>query len=76
MLKTWDTLNKINENIVYEYHNETELSLEELEAIEWRRVGMETSKFSSMTATNYVNPEETIAKKVFSDGYVEYYELA
>jgi hypothetical protein len=76
MPETWDTLNKINENIVYEYHNETEFSLEELEAIEWQRVSSETSKFSSMAATTYVNPEETIAKKVFSDGYVEYYELA
>lgn len=76
MSETWSVLNKINENIPYEYDNDTELSLEELEAIEWQRVSSETSKFSSMMATTYVNPEETIAKKVFSDGFVEYYELA
>ena len=76
MPETWDMLNKINENVAYEYYNETELSLEELEAIEWRRACSETSKFSSLMATTYTNPEETIAKKVFSDGYVEYYELA
>jgi hypothetical protein len=76
MSETWNLLNKVNENVVYEYHNDTELSLEELEAISWQRVGVETSKFSSTTATTYVNPEETLAKKVFNDGYVEYYELA
>jgi hypothetical protein len=76
MLETWNALNKINENIPYEYDNDTELSLEELEQINWIKTGGESSKFSSLTATTYVNPEETIAKKVFSDGFVEYYEIA
>ena len=76
MLETWNALNKINENIPYEYDNDTELSLEELEQINWTKTGGESSKFSSMMATTYVNPEETMAKKVFSDGFVEYYEIA
>ena len=59
-----------------EVANDTDLSIEELEKIEWQRTGIESSKFSGMTATTYINPEETIAKKVFSDGYTEYYCLA
>ena len=57
-----------------EVDNDTDLSIEELEQIEWRRTGEEDSQYSIMTATTYVNPEETIAKKVFSDGYTEYTE--
>lgn len=56
-----------------EVDNDTDLSIEELEQIEWRRTGEEDSQYSIMTATTYVNPEETIVKKVFSDGYIEYY---
>jgi hypothetical protein len=59
-----------------EVDNDTDLSIEELEQIEWRRTGEEDSQYSIMTATTYVNPEETIAKKVFSDGYTEYYYIA
>ena len=59
-----------------EVDNDTDLSIEELEQIDWRRTGEEDSQYSIMTATTYVNPEETIAKKVFSDGYTEYYYIA
>ena len=59
-----------------EVDNDTDLSIEELEQIEWRRTGEEDSQYSIMTATTYVNSEETIAKKVFSDGYTEYYYIA
>ena len=59
-----------------EIDNDTDLSIEELEQIDWRRTGEEDSQYSIMTATTYVNPEETIAKKVFSDGYTEYYYIA
>lgn len=59
-----------------EIDNDTDLSIEELEQIEWRRTGEEDSQYSIMTATTYVNPDETIAKKVFSDGYTEYYYIA
>ena len=59
-----------------EVDNDTDLSIEELEQIEWRCTGEEDSQYSIMTATTYVNPEETIAKKVFSDGYTEYYYIA
>ena len=59
-----------------EVDNDTDLSIEELEQIEWRCTGEEDSQYSIMTATTYVNPEETIAKKVFSDGYIEYYYIA
>jgi hypothetical protein len=50
--------------------------MEELNAISWVEHKTETSDFSTMTATTYLNSDGTIAKKVFSDGYTEYYYTA
>jgi hypothetical protein len=59
-----------------EVDNDTDLSMEELNAISWVEHKTETSDFSTMTATTYLNSDGTIAKKVFSDGYTEYYYTA
>lgn len=59
-----------------EVNNDTDLSIEDLNAISWIEHKMEASDFSIMTATTYLNPDGTIAKKVFSDGYTEYYYIA
>lgn len=56
-----------------EIYNDTELSLDELNEIDWEEAGTEQSKYSAMTATSYVNSDRTIVKKVYSDGYIEYY---
>jgi hypothetical protein len=56
-----------------EIYNDTELSLDELNEIDWEEVGTEQANYSIMTATSYVNSDLTIVKKVFSDGYTEYY---
>ncbi len=56
--------------------NETDLELWELNDLEWKEVGTEQSDYSVMTATTYLNSDESIAKKVFSDGYTEYYYTA
>lgn len=76
MSETWNKLAELNENAIYDYENDTDLTLEELESIDWIKVGGESSKFSGLTAITYTNKEETLAKKVFSDGFVEYYEIA
>ena len=53
--------------------NETDLDLWELSNLDWKEVGTEQSNYSIMTATTYLNEDESIAKKIFSDGYIEYY---
>ena len=70
-----EELNKISETLT-EYDNDTDLDLETLLNMEWQHCGAETSKFSSTWADNYIEPTGKYAKKVFSDGFVEFYELA
>ena len=74
-LDLWEELNKISETPT-EYDNDTDLDLETLLNMEWQYCGAETSKFSSTWADNYIEPTGKYAKKVFSDGFVEFYELA
>lgn len=71
----WEELNKISDTPT-EYDNDTDLDLETLLNMEWQHCGAETSKFSSTYADNYIEPTGKYAKKVFSDGFVEFYELA
>lgn len=56
-----------------EIWNDTELGLEELDKIVWEEVSTEKSNYSIITATTYINPENTIVKKVWHDGMTEYY---
>ena len=56
-----------------EIYNETELSLDELNEIDWEEVCTEQSEYSAMTATSFISDDSSIVKKVFSDGYTEYY---
>jgi hypothetical protein len=56
--------------------NATDLELEELNKIEWQKVGIEQSDYSIISATTYINPEMTIVKKVWHDGMTEYYYTA
>ena len=59
-----------------EVDNDTDLTFEELNEINWTEYETETSDFSTITATTYLSPDGAIAKKVFSDGYTEYYYVA
>jgi hypothetical protein len=74
-MEIWEELNQLPEPLI-EYDNDTDLDLETLMAMEWQHCGAETSKFSSTWADNYIEPTGKYAKKVFSDGFVEFYELA
>ena len=56
--------------------NDTYLELDELNAIDWKEVGTEQSDYSIISATNSINPEMTIVKKVWHDGMTEYYYTA
>ena len=71
---TWDRLNSLDAPIDYE--NDTDLSLGELLDMTWTVCQTESSNYSSLTATTYTEPSGKYAKKVFSDGYVEFYEIA
>ena len=71
----WEELNSIPEPPL-DYDNDTDLDLETLMAMDWQLCGSETSKFSSTWADNYIEPSGRYAKKIFSDGFVEFYELA
>ena len=53
--------------------NDTDLELEELNKITWEEVGTEYSYYSIVSVTTYINPEDTIVKKVWHDGMTEYY---
>lgn len=56
-----------------EIWNDTELGLDELNKIAWKEISTEQSDYSIVSATTYINPEMTIAKKVWHDGMTEYY---
>jgi hypothetical protein len=74
-LDLWEELNQLPEPLI-EYDNDTELSLGELLDMQWTETQTEKSNYSSMTATTFVEPSGKYAKKVYSDGFVEFYELA
>jgi hypothetical protein len=54
-----------------EIWNDTELSLEELDKTTWEKVSEESAL--GVSAITYINPEDTIVKKVWHDGMTEYY---
>lgn len=55
--------------------NDTPYTQKQLNAMQWHKVQEETSNYSTLTAITYINTENTIAKKIYSDGFIEYYEL-
>lgn len=56
-------------------NNDTPYTRKQLNDMQWNKVQEETSNYSVLTATTYVNTENTIAKKIYSDGFIEYYEI-
>ena len=56
-------------------NNDTPYTRKQLNNMQWRKVQEETSNYSILTATTYVNAENTIAKKIYNDGFIEYYEI-
>ena len=54
-----------------EVYNETGLELDELDKIVWEKVGEESAL--GVSAITYIDPEDTIVKKVWHDGMTEYY---
>jgi hypothetical protein len=54
-----------------EVYNETDLELEELDKIVWEKVGEESAL--GVSAITYIDPDDTIVKKVWHDGMTEYY---
>lgn len=54
-----------------EIWNDTELSLEALNKIAWKKVSEESAL--GVSAITYINQEDTIVKKVWHDGMTEYY---
>jgi hypothetical protein len=71
----WEELNSIPEPLT-DYTNDTDLSIEILMKMAWQLSGTERSKYSTSWVDTYVEPTGKYAKKVFSDGFVEFYELA
>lgn len=67
MKKALESLNNINAEI----DNDTDFSLEELEAMKWEKVGEESAY--GVSAITYINETDTVAKKVWHDGMIEYY---
>jgi hypothetical protein len=61
----------IKQEDVPEIWNDTELGLEALNNITWQEVSTESA--CGVSATTYINPENTIVKKVWHDGMTEYY---
>lgn len=55
--------------------NDTSFTTKQLNCMQWHKVQDETSVYSTITAITYVNTENTIAKKIYSDGFIEYYEI-
>ena len=55
--------------------NDTSYTRKQLNDMQWHKVQEEISNYSVLTARTYVNTENTIAKKIYSDGFIEYYEL-
>jgi hypothetical protein len=54
-----------------EVYNETDLELNELDKIVWEKVGEESAL--GVSAITYIDPDDTIVKKVWHDGMTEYY---
>ncbi len=73
-MDTWERLNELEP--IIDYDNDTDLDLGTLLDMDWTYQQEEGSNFSTTTATTYVEPSGKYAKKVYSDGYVEFYELA
>ena len=71
----WEELNKISDTPI-EYDNDTDLDLEILLSLDWQLHSTEKSSYSTTWADTYVEPTGKYAKKVFNDGFVEFYELA
>jgi hypothetical protein len=74
-LDLWEELNKISDTPI-EYDNDTDLDLEILLSLDWQLQSTERSGYSTVWADTYVEPTGKYAKKVFNDGFVEFYELA
>lgn len=70
----WDRLKSLDTPT--EYENDTNLGIGELLDMAWTKSSVECSEYSTLTATTYAEPSGKYAKKVFSDGFVEFYELA
>jgi hypothetical protein len=51
--------------------NDTELGLDELNKIVWEYVSKEEA--FGVSAITYIDPDDTIVKKVWHDGMIEYY---
>lgn len=58
-----------------EIFNDTEYTYKELQELQWHKVSEYTSNYSTLTVTEYVNQDNTIGKKVYSDGCEDYYEI-
>ena len=56
-------------------NNDTPYTRKQLNGMQWHKIQEETSNYSVLTAITYVNAENTIAKKIYSDGFIEYYEI-
>ncbi len=54
-----------------EIWNDTELGLKELDKIAWEKVSEESAL--GVSAITYIDPDNTIVKKVWHDGMTEYY---
>ena len=65
-MMTFEELNKLPE-----IWNDTELGLEELSKMTFEEVSTESA--CGVSAMTYINPENTIVKKVWHDGMTEYY---
>lgn len=72
----WEELNNLEWPNASQVDNSTDFSIEELEQMTWIEAGTEESDYSTITATTYTSADGSLAKKVFSDGFVEYYEVA
>ena len=55
--------------------NDTDLTIEELLNMFWTTHSIEVSNYSTHSATTYREPSGKYVKKVWNDGYTEFYEL-
>jgi hypothetical protein len=55
--------------------NDTPYTRKQLNNMQWHKVQEEASNYSIVTAITYINAENTIAKKIYNDGFIEYYEI-
>lgn len=65
-MMTFEELDKLPE-----IWNDTELGLEELSKMTFEEVSTESA--CGVSATTYINSDNTIVKKVWHDGMTEYY---